>query len=70
MSDGTSPDVKSARAKEFMQLLPLTLAIAGLPDAPASGLLFTADQMEARVLSLRTAFKLAKSAIRDVAEGV
>ena len=63
-----TPEQKQARAKEFMSLLPLTLEIAGLPDARTDQL-FTADQMEARILSLRTAYKLARNLVREMAEG-
>ena len=63
-----SAEVKQGRMKEFMQLLPLTLNIAGLPDCPPDRI-FTSDQMEARVISLRTAYKLSRAMLREVAEG-
>ena len=62
------PDVKQARIKEFLAVLPVTLAIAGLPDCHPDRL-FTADQMEARLLSLRTAYKLARGYLREVGDG-
>ncbi|MBN9120869.1 MAG: hypothetical protein J0I06_17245 [Planctomycetes bacterium] len=53
--------------KEFVQLLPLTLELAGLPKAD-SGRLFTADQIEARVMSIRTAYRAAHALVREVGE--
>ena len=67
MSDVT-PDVKAARMTEFMKLLPLTLELAGLPR---SGLdrLYTSDQIEARIMSVRAAYKLARSLVKEIGEG-
>jgi hypothetical protein len=67
MSTEATPDVKQQRAKEFMQLLPLTTEIAGLP--PGSGdRLLTAEIMDLRANNLRTAYKLARQLIKDVSE--
>ncbi len=52
------------RYKEFLDLLPLTIAIAGLPDNPGPRS-FTSDQMEARAQVLQSAFKIARQAVRD-----
>ena len=66
MSDAT-PEVKQARMKEFMQLLPLTLELAGLPKCHPDRL-FSTDQIEARVISVRAAYKAARSLIVEVGE--
>lgn len=68
MSEPATPDVKQARMTEFMRLLPLTLELTGLPRV--TGTLYTADQMEARVMSIRTAYKLARNLLKEVGEGV
>ena len=68
MGAEANPEMKQQRMKEFMSLLPLTIEIAGLPPA-APDRLFTGDQMEARVLSIRTAYKLARSLVKEMAEG-
>ncbi|MBX9680336.1 MAG: hypothetical protein K2X38_16375 [Gemmataceae bacterium] len=52
------------KAREFMSLLPLTLAVAGLPHA-APGQHFNEGQMEARATTLRTAYKVARTIIAD-----
>jgi hypothetical protein len=53
--------------KEFMQLLPLTLELAGLPKCHPDRL-FTTDQLEARVTTVRMAYKVARQLVRDVGE--
>lgn len=68
MGAEANPEQKQQRMKEFMSLLPLTIEIAGLPPATPDRI-FTSDQMEARVLSIRTAYKLARSLLKEVAEG-
>ena len=53
------------QAKEFMSLLPLTLAIAGLPESEP-GKHFTDSQLEARSTTIRAAYKIARQVIMDV----
>ncbi|MDB5312027.1 MAG: hypothetical protein JWO38_6229 [Gemmataceae bacterium] len=67
MSDAVTPDVKQARMTEFMKLLPLTLELAGLGKA-APNTLYTPDQMEARVMNLRMAYKLARTLLKEIGE--
>jgi hypothetical protein len=53
------------RYREFLDLLPLTTVIAGLP--PSGGAVnFNPDQMEVRTHTLLSAFKLAKGLVREV----
>ena len=67
MSETVGPDVKQARMTEFMKLLPLTVEIAGLAPA-APNALYTPDQMEARTMNIRMAYKLARSLIKEIGE--
>jgi len=67
MAEAT-PEVKQARMTEFMKLLPLTLELAGLPRSGDGHALFTADQIEARIMSVRAAYKLARSLLKEVGE--
>lgn len=60
-----SPDRQQQKVREFMSLLPLTLAIAGLPESEA-GRYFNEGQMDNRVTALRTAYKLARQMLVDV----
>ena len=56
------------RYKEFLDLMPLAIAIAGLPvsDSPFN---FSPDQMEVRTHTLQTAYKLARQLARDSVTG-
>ena len=55
------------KVREFMSLLPLTLAVAGLPDA-AVGTYFTEGQLDARATALRSAYKVARLIIVEVSK--
>jgi hypothetical protein len=50
---------------EFLRLLPLTVAIAGLPEAEI-GLNYNEGQMEVRVSTLKTAYRLARQMVQDL----
>jgi hypothetical protein len=59
-------DRKQQQVREFMQLLPLTLEIAGLPHAEP-GKYYNEGQMEARATTIRSAYKIARQIIVEVA---
>jgi hypothetical protein len=56
---------QQAKMREFMSLLPLTQAIAGLPHAEP-GRHFNEGQMEVRANTLKLAFKIARQLIIEV----
>ncbi len=60
-----SAERQAQKYREFMGLLPLTLAIAGLHESE-SGKYFTEGQMENRATTLRTAYKIARQVIQEV----
>jgi hypothetical protein len=60
-----SAERKQQQVREFMQLLPLTLEIAGLPHAEP-GKYYNEGQMEARATTIRSAYKIARQIIMDV----
>lgn len=60
-------DRQQQKVQEFLRLLPLTLAVAGLPPSE-SGRHLTEGQMEARATSIRSAYKIARQIILDVAK--
>jgi hypothetical protein len=65
-----SPETASlqqAKMKEFMQLLPLTIELAGLPKAEV-GKQFTEGQMDVRLQVIRNAFKLARQLLIEVSK--
>lgn len=71
MSEGTAakdPQQAQKNYQQFLQILPLTVAIAGLPQADL-GKYFNEDQLEVRAKNLRAAYKQARRLLRQVAEG-
>ena len=53
------------RYREFLDLMPLTLSLAGLPPSE-SGRYFTEDQIEVRTYAIRHAYKAARSLAREL----
>jgi hypothetical protein len=60
-------DKQQQKVREFMQLLPLTVEIAGLPKAEP-GKHFTEGQLEVRAANIRQAYKIARQIILDIAK--
>jgi hypothetical protein len=60
-------DVRQTRITEFMKLLPLTAELAGLPKGDPQRP-FTVDQLEGRAMTLRSAYKVARNLLREIAE--
>jgi hypothetical protein len=56
------------RYREFLDLLPLTLALAGLPQSEL-GKNFNEDQIEVRVYTLRHAYRAARQFAREIVHG-
>lgn len=54
--------------RQFLELMPLTLAIAGLSHSEG-GRNFTPDQLAARSQVVANAFKLAKQTVREILSG-
>ncbi len=55
------------RYKEFLDLLPLTLALAGLPQSE-HGKYYNEEQIETRLFAIRHAHKAARQLIREVVQ--
>jgi hypothetical protein len=60
-------DRQQQKINEFLRLLPLTLAIAGLPDSEP-GRHFNEGQMDVRGTTLRLAYKIARQVILEIAK--
>jgi hypothetical protein len=56
------------RYREFLDLMPLAICIAGLPPSE-SPFNFSPDQMEVRTHTLQAAYKLARQMARDALSG-
>ena len=50
--------------KEFLALLPMTIALAGLPVSE-SGRYYTEEQIETRAFAIRNAYKVARQVFRE-----
>ncbi|MDA0587786.1 MAG: hypothetical protein O2820_02870 [Planctomycetota bacterium] len=55
---------QTRRYREFLDLMPLTLALAGLPSSEA-GRYYSEDQMETRIFTLRHAYKAARAFAKE-----
>ena len=62
------PSELQRKYKEFLELLPLTLSLAGLPPSD-HGRYFTAEQIESRLFTIKHAYKAARSVARDCIQG-
>ncbi len=51
------------RYREFLDLMPLTISLAGLPAS--DGKYYTEEQMETRLFTMRHAYKLARQFARE-----
>jgi hypothetical protein len=58
-------DKQQQKVQEFLRLLPLTLAVAGLSQAE-EGHHFNEGQMEARGITIKAAYKVARQIILDL----
>jgi hypothetical protein len=67
MSTEGAVDRQQQKVREFMSLLPLTLELAGLARAE-TGKYFSESQIEARATTIRTAYKVARQIVLDVAK--
>jgi hypothetical protein len=55
------------RYKQFLDLMPLTLALAGLP--PSEARLFSEEQIEARAITIRAAYRVARNTAKECLSG-
>ena len=68
MGEQTTPGAElQQKYRQFLDLLPLTLSLAGLPTS--EGRLFSEDQIEARAITVRTAYRVARSVAKECLSG-
>ena len=60
----TDANEQQRRYREFLDLLPLTLALAGLP-ASESGKYYSEEQIESRMFTVRHAHRLARQLAKE-----
>lgn len=63
----TDAEKQQAKLREFMQLLPLTAELAGLPRSEA-GRYYSEEQIQARAITLRHAFKVAREVLMELSK--
>ena len=68
MPHRSDEDAIKRRYREFLDLLPMTVAIAGLQENPGPRS-YSIEQMEARAQVFVNAFKLARQSVREVIKG-
>jgi hypothetical protein len=60
-------DRQQVKVQEFLRLLPLTLAVAGLPEGE-HGKHMNEGQMEARATTIKAAYRFARQIVLDIAQ--
>jgi hypothetical protein len=55
------------RYREFLELMPLTLALAGLPPSE-HGKYYNEEQIETRIFAIRHAHKAARQLVRELVQ--
>lgn len=63
---GSAADLQQ-KYRQFLDLLPLTISLAGLP--PSETRLFSEDQLEARAITVRLAYKVARNSAKECLSG-
>ena len=58
------PTEVQRKYREFLDLLPLTLSLAGLPTSD-HGRYFSAEQIESRLFTIKHAYKAARQITRE-----
>jgi hypothetical protein len=53
--------------RQFLDLMPLTLALAGLPTS--ENRLYSEDQIEARAMTIRAAYRVARNTAKECLSG-
>jgi hypothetical protein len=63
----TSTTDLQQKYRQFLDLLPLTISLAGLPAS--EGRLFSEEQIEARAITVRLAYKVARNTAKECLGG-
>jgi hypothetical protein len=68
MSEPTaSPADLQQKYRQFLDLLPLTITLAGLPTS--EGRLFSEEQIEARGITIKAAYRVARTVAKECLGG-
>ncbi len=67
MSDQPNANDLQQKYRQFLDLLPLTISLAGLPTS--EGRLYSEEQIEARSMTVRAAYRVARTVARECLGG-
>ncbi len=67
MSEQTSAADLQQKYRQFLDLMPMTIALAGLP--PSEHRLFSEEQVEARAITVRAAYRVARTLAKECLGG-
>ena len=67
MSETTSTADLQQKYRQFLDLMPLTIALSGLPASETR--LFGEEQLEARAITVRLAYKVARNLAKECLGG-
>ena len=67
MPEPTSAADLQQKYRQFLDLMPLTVALAGLPTSEHR--LFSEEQLEARAITMRLAYKVARNLAKECLGG-
>lgn len=67
MSEPTSAADLQQKYRQFLDLMPMTIALAGLP--PSEHRLFSEEQVEARAITMRAAYRVARNLAKECLGG-
>lgn len=67
MADQPAASDLQQKYRQFLDLMPLTITLAGLP--PSEGRLFSKDQIEARAITVRQAYQVAREVAKECLSG-
>jgi hypothetical protein len=67
VSDQPNANDLQQKYRQFLDLLPLTISLAGLPTS--EGRLYSEEQIEARSMTVRAAYRVARTVARECLGG-
>ena len=67
VADQPNPNDLQQKYRQFLDLLPLTITLAGLPTS--EGRLYSEDQIEARGITIRAAYRVARTVAKECLGG-
>lgn len=68
MAEPTNSGDLQQKYRQFVELTPLAIALAGLP-ASSGTRNFTEDQIDARSMTMRTAYRVARDLVEELTDG-